>query len=66
MGKIASKPLQIHSAAVDDIVVGDRLRRLDETKVAELVGSLQAIGLRTPISVRHADRIVTPERAPAR
>jgi ParB family chromosome partitioning protein len=35
-----------------DVVVGGRLRHLDETRVADLVKSAQVLGIRTPISIK--------------
>lgn len=40
---------------VDDVVIGERHRALDESKVASLVESIKVIGLQTPISVHIED-----------
>jgi ParB/RepB/Spo0J family partition protein len=42
----------------DDIFVGDRLRSLNDEKVADLERSIAAIGLQTPITVRLAHAMV--------
>lgn len=44
--------METRRIAVDDIHVGDRLRRADPERVAALARSIKDIGLMTPISVR--------------
>jgi ParB/RepB/Spo0J family partition protein len=39
----------------NDIIVGERLRPLNAERVAELERSIAAIGLQTPITIRHID-----------
>lgn len=52
----ASAPIFIN---LSDIDVGDRLRDVDQAKVDALKPSFDELGLRTPISVRHADMFGT-------
>lgn len=43
--------MKIDQIWIDALVIGDRLRAVDETKVAALAESMEAIGLQQPISV---------------
>lgn len=49
---------EIHQEDVDLIYVGERLRHLDESRVAALAQSMKDIGLMTPISLRIAEKVL--------
>lgn len=46
---------EIQSIDIEDIYVGERMRRVSEDRVAALSSSIKEIGLQTPISIRIVD-----------
>jgi ParB/RepB/Spo0J family partition protein len=54
MGRKREQP-RTKMIGVEDIEVGKRHRKADQKKVAQLVASMQQIGLKTPITIRAVD-----------
>lgn len=44
--------------AVDDVVVGTRLRKVDDIKVKELAQSIEDVGLINPISIDEKNNLI--------
>lgn len=54
---MSAAKLAVQRIPIDDIVIGDNRRPVDEAAVDALAQSILDIGLRTPITVRRTDRI---------